>query len=258
MSIQNRIVQYWEKANVRYDEIIQKELKGVKKEVWLDLLEANSPSGDRMKVLDIGTGPGFFPLLMSEMGHQVTAIDCTESMLETARQNAEAAGFDVNFHLMDAHHLDFEDHTFDMIITRNVTWLLREPAAAYQEWHRVLKPGGHLLIFDGNYYLWLNDSEWEKELKKDRAEAAESGHKGVDQATREECQKIAKELFFSKIRRPQWDIPVLMNLGFGKIFVDTDVSEKICDEGSKISSRTMPLFMIRVQKTSENYLYGLK
>lgn len=41
-------------------------------------------------------------------------------------------------------------------------------------------------------------------------------------------------MFFSKIRRPQWDIPVLLNLGFGKIYVEGDLSEVISDEISKV------------------------
>lgn len=257
MSIKEQITDYWQKANNRYDDIIQTELHSVKKDAWVELIKENIPQGRSLHVLDIGTGPGFFPLLLSEMGHKVTAIDCTENMLDTARQNTEAAGFDVSFHLMDAHKLDFDDNTFDVIINRNVTWLLTEPAAAYEEWHRVLKPQGRLLIFDGNHFLWLHDDEWKEKREQDRKDATEAGYKGANKETRNECHRIAKDLFFSKVRRPQWDIPVLMNMGFGKIFVDTDVTERIGDESSKINNRTTPLFLIRVQKTNENYLYGI-
>lgn len=33
-----------------------------------------------MKILDVGTGPGFFAIIMSLAGHEVTAIDCTQAM----------------------------------------------------------------------------------------------------------------------------------------------------------------------------------
>lgn len=252
MNIQKQIVNYWEKANHRYDDLVQRELESEMKKTWRELLEENCPPGETLKILDIGTGPGFFSLLLSEMGHKVTAIDCTQSMLDTARKNAEMAGFDVEFHLMDAHELDFEDHSFDMIINRNVTWLLNEPEDAYQEWHRVLKPGGRLLIFDGNHYLWMFDDDWKRDVEEVRQKSKRGGYK-IDQATREECDRIAKELFFSKIRRPQWDVPVLLNLGFGEIFVDADVSGKINEEKS---SKTNPLFLIRAQKMTGDYLYG--
>jgi ubiquinone/menaquinone biosynthesis C-methylase UbiE len=257
MDIQKRIENYWQTANERYNETIQKELNGVKKEVWVQLLEENRPPGEKLEVLDIGTGPGFFPLLLSELGHHVTAIDCTESMLETARENVKAAGFEVSFYLMDAHKLAFQDNSFDLILTRNVTWLMYNPSLAYQEWHRVLKPGGRLLIFDGNYYLWLQDSKWREDFERDNEEAVKAGFKKFEHATQEEGNRIAQDLFFSKIRRPQWDIPVLLNIGFGKIHIDADVSDKISSEVSKVRYRTIPPFMIRAEKTDTRYLYGL-
>ena len=40
-----------------------------------------------MKILDIGTGPGFFPMILSEAGYTVAAVDYTEEMLEKAKEN---------------------------------------------------------------------------------------------------------------------------------------------------------------------------
>lgn len=257
MHIQKRIENYWQSADRRYNEVIQKELNGVQKEVWVQLIEENRPPGEKLEVLDIGTGPGFFPLLLSELGHHVTAIDCTESMLNTARENVRMAGFDVSFHLMDAHTLSFEDGSFDFILCRNVTWLIHDPVTAYREWHRVLKPGGRLLIFDGNWYLCLYDEQWREVFERDQEEAIKAGFKNFDPATREEGDRIARELFFSNIRRPQWDIPALLNTGFGRIHVDADVSEKVYNEISKIRYRTINPFMIQAEKTNDRYLYGL-
>ena len=48
--------------------------------------------------------------------------------------------------------LRFADNTFDMIVSRNVTWNLEHPDRAYYEWMRVLKPGGVLLNFDASWY----------------------------------------------------------------------------------------------------------
>lgn len=257
ISIQKRIENYWQTAHERYDETIQKELKGVQKEAWIQLLEEHRPPGEKLEVLDIGTGPGFFPLLLSGMGHRVTALDCTESMLVTARENVKKAGFQVAFHLMDAHKLTFADDSFDLILTRNVTWLMYDPPAAYREWHRVLKPGSRLLIFDANYYLWQQDSRWQEEFERDTEEAVKLGFQRFDSRSTAESDGIGRDLFFSKIRRPQWDIPVLLDLGFGRIYVDGDLSEVISDEISKVRYRTIPPFMIRAEKTGSKYLYGL-
>ena len=43
---------------------------------------------EETKVLDIGTGPGFFAIILAEAGYQVTAVDYTEEMLKEAKKNA--------------------------------------------------------------------------------------------------------------------------------------------------------------------------
>lgn len=47
---------------------------------------------------------------------------------------------------------NIQDGSFDVIVTRNLTWNLEEPQKAYQEWCRVLKKGGILLNFDAGWY----------------------------------------------------------------------------------------------------------
>lgn len=53
----------------------------------------NVISGNRTnetyKILDIGTGPGFFSIILAEAGYQVTAVDYTEAMLEEAKKMQE-------------------------------------------------------------------------------------------------------------------------------------------------------------------------
>jgi SAM-dependent methyltransferase len=45
----------------------------------------------------------------------------------------------------------------DVIVTRHLVWTLVDPAAAFAEWYRVLKPGGSLLLVDGDFVSrgWL-------------------------------------------------------------------------------------------------------
>lgn len=63
---------------------------------------------------------------------------------------------------MDAQHLQFADESFDAIVSRNVLWNLEDPAMAYREMYRVLRPGGTILVEDGNMYLYLYDEAYEK------------------------------------------------------------------------------------------------
>ena len=42
----------------------------------------------RLEILDVGTGPGQLALMFAEMGHHLTAVDLSASMLEKAGKNA--------------------------------------------------------------------------------------------------------------------------------------------------------------------------
>lgn len=92
-------------------------------------------------LLDVGTGPGFFAIILAEAGIQVTAVDYTEEMLKEAKANAGELSEKIHFQQMVAQNLEFPDGIFDVVITRNVTWNLEHPVRAYQEWYRVLKKG---------------------------------------------------------------------------------------------------------------------
>ena len=74
---------------------------------------------------------------------------------------------------MDAQNLDFKPESFDIIVSRNLTWNLEKPQQAYSEWLKVLKPNGTLLIFDANWYAFLQNESLEKEFEKKRQKAVE-------------------------------------------------------------------------------------
>ena len=83
-------------------------------------------------------------------GHEITGVDYSEAMIECARENVENHSPEASayFSQMDAQNLTFEDDTFDVVLSRNLTWNLEHPDRAYAEWLRVLRPGGVLLNFD--------------------------------------------------------------------------------------------------------------
>ena len=60
-----KIEKYWSTRTEGYSEVNHKELEGMQKEAWLDVLEAEFPKmpKEEIKILDIGTGPGFFPMI---------------------------------------------------------------------------------------------------------------------------------------------------------------------------------------------------
>ena len=106
------------------------------------------PEKKNLRILDVGCGTGFFTILLAKEGHQVTGIDLTPDMITHAKELAEEEKADCRFMVMDAEAPDFPDEEFDVIVSRNLTWTLPDAEHAYQEWFRVLKPGGHLVILE--------------------------------------------------------------------------------------------------------------
>ncbi|AFQ42581.1 class I SAM-dependent methyltransferase [Desulfosporosinus meridiei] len=248
MEMYTRIKNYWEGEASRYSEGIWKEMNSFKKQAWAELIEHYRPRGNPLKVLDIGTGPGFFAMLAAEMGHIVTATDCTQNMLLEAQNNIRQIGLQAEFLLMDSHELSFADNSFDLILCRNLTWTLYNPLAAYKEWQRVLKRRGRLLIFDANWNLRLNDPERQAQYLADMAEAERRGIHRRGHVDPEEGDRIAKDLFLSTRLRPHWDAGALIDLGFKEVFINTDITNRTWDEEDKILYKSTPMFLVGGEK----------
>jgi len=138
----------WDLSSTTYDTLPGHRIGSQEKEAWKQELGRNLPPTPQ-RVLDIGCGTGAMGLLFAEMGHRVTGIDLSEEMMAKARRKAEAGNLSLELRTGDAEHLPFDDRSFDVIVTRHLLWTLPHPEIALNDWHRVLIPGGRLLIIDG-------------------------------------------------------------------------------------------------------------
>ena len=247
----DEIESYWSTRTEGYSEVNHKELAGTQKNAWLKVLTSQFPDKpkEEIRILDIGTGPGFFPVILAEAGYHVDAVDYTEGMLEKAKENAGDLCRNIRFWRMDAQNLDFEDNTFDVVISRNLTWNLEHPDVAYREWVRVLKVGGRLLNFDANWYHHLFDAEKRAEYEKDREMVTESGLEDHYTCTDiDTMEEIARQVPLSRIGRPQWDQNVLEKLGAEHITVDAEVWKQVWSEVEKVNYHSTPMFGIEAVK----------
>ena len=249
---------YWTQRAPGYSAVNQEELRTRQREAWRSALCEKihryfpdcAPS--HLRVLEVGTGPGFFAIILAEAGYDVTAVDLTPNMLREAKKNAGRLADRIRFMEMNAEALDFEDACYDVVVSRNLTWNLPHPETAYWEWARVLKPGGVLLNFDANWYGYLFDAQAQAAFDADRQNTADRGF--ADQNVGENfdvMEDIARRVPLSSILRPAWDIKVLSALGL-TVSADPEIWQQVWSEQEKLNFASTPLFLVEAGKPLSN------
>ena len=103
-------------------------------------------------VLDLGSGAGvdaFVARSITGPSGSVTGVDFTPEMVKLAQANAQKLSFEnVSFVLGDIEHLPFSESSFDRVISNCVLNLVPNKDGAFQEMHRVLRPGGQFTVSD--------------------------------------------------------------------------------------------------------------
>ena len=226
--IRAKVTDYWTERADSFFEQKQRELKSIKAERWMgeikqQMSKVSSSLDGTMKILDVGCGSAFFTVLLGHEGFDVTGIDLTEEMIVKANKMIELNGpykSSVKAMVMDAERLDFSDESFDVVISRNLTWTLPHPIDAYAQWHRVLKKGGLLLNFDAEYARGAHKLYEDDNL----------AHKDISIEMKDKCHAIYHMLTISNLNRPAWDKEILKKIGFSEIFIDEDFCERIYSE----------------------------
>ena len=95
-----------------------------------------------VRALDVGCGEGRFCRVMQAMGMTTVGVDPTVALIETAR----GLDPDGDYRVGRAEALEFEDGSFDLVVSYLTLIDIPDLAAAVAEMTRVLKPGGRLLI----------------------------------------------------------------------------------------------------------------
>jgi ubiquinone/menaquinone biosynthesis C-methylase UbiE len=100
------------------------------------------------RALEIGAGTGYFTLNLLRAGvvEEAVATDISEGMLDALRGSAARLGLDVSTVRCDAGELPFEDDSFDLVFGHAVLHHLPDLQAAFDEFRRVLRPGGTVMF----------------------------------------------------------------------------------------------------------------
>lgn len=144
MSIQ--VVTHWNEYSSEYDSLMEKDAAYVKQ---LENIVAHINS-EPVKILDLGCGTGALTkrVLMKYPNISVICLDPAVEMLDIVKK--KFMHYDVEAIEGSAHDMQFQDNTFDFIMTN---WALhhlthKDKALCSKELYRILKPQGQLILGD--------------------------------------------------------------------------------------------------------------
>jgi SAM-dependent methyltransferase len=98
--------------------------------------------------LEIGAGTGYFSLNLMQAGvvREATCTDISPGMVHTLATNAARLGLEVRAARADAEALPFADASFDLVLGHAVLHHLPDLDRAFDEFARVLRPGGRIVF----------------------------------------------------------------------------------------------------------------
>jgi SAM-dependent methyltransferase len=113
------------------------------------LLDLTGPLPSSPRALDVGCGPGRASLVLAAAGARVTAVDLHEPFLHRTRDAARGAGLTARVAVERASMtaLPHPDGAFDLLWCEGAAYLMSVDRAL-QEWRRLLRPGGSLVLTD--------------------------------------------------------------------------------------------------------------
>jgi ubiquinone/menaquinone biosynthesis C-methylase UbiE len=251
-TLRDQIREYWSMRAAAFDEQPGHGIRdGAEKQAWMNLLRREIGDPKHRKTLDLASGTGEISHLLHDYGLQVTGLDWSDAMLEIARQKAKDRGSDIKFLTGDAENTREPEGSYDLIVNRHLVWTLVDPAAAFKHWYGLLKPGGILLIIDGDFN---NKNLLQRGLKwlSTKFSKAQNPHGSPEMSALH--QSIQDQLYFRKGARRGAIDDLLKETGFSEINVSTDLRQiKIAQAGHMdffkgLERRASDRYVIRAAK----------
>jgi SAM-dependent methyltransferase len=106
-------------------------------------------------VLDVGCGPGVEVVRFARAGARVTGVDAAPNAIALAAANAAQQGVHPTLDVADGEALPYADRSFDFVYAHGVVQYAADDRKVIAECHRVLRPGGLLLVQVYNRRSWL-------------------------------------------------------------------------------------------------------
>jgi ubiquinone/menaquinone biosynthesis C-methylase UbiE len=150
-AVKQQVAAHWNRRAPGFDEDFGHSIRTpAERAAWDRIFALVLADRRALDALDVGCGTGFLTFELASRGHRVTGIDFAVAMIAEARRKAAERSATVRFEEGDAEQLPFAPGSFDLVMTRHVLWTLPHPEAAIDEWIRVLRVGGRLVVVDSH------------------------------------------------------------------------------------------------------------
>lgn len=226
-SLREEIKAYWSARAATFDEQPGHEIFSEEERLaWRRLFTRHLGAGEGRKALDLASGTGVVSHILDGIGFDVTGMDWAEPMLALARAKAKRNARPIRFVMGDAENTMEPDASYDVITNRHLVWTLVDPKAAFVEWHRVLKPGGKVLVVDGDFVQLGFVAQWTRRLTglATRLGIARDAHHGASTSDMAAThQSILSRVYFSQGARAEAVAELLKEAGFEAVQIDTDM-----------------------------------
>ena len=114
------------------------------------------PLTDAQRILALGCGTGIEVRALKRLTGPTTAIigiDHSAALIDTARRLTADEGLadNVTYDVGDAHHTSYDDDEFDIVTLHTIISHVDDPLQVLHEARRIVRPGGTVAVFDGDY-----------------------------------------------------------------------------------------------------------
>jgi cyclopropane fatty-acyl-phospholipid synthase-like methyltransferase len=177
----------------------------------LRLLRQYLPLNQDTRILEIGTGTGWFPVMAQMDGLSVKGLEISPQLVENAKTWGRSLGIEPNVELGNAEETDIGDSRYDAVIANSVFEHIEKWELALSRVYKALKPGGVFWFASSNrwcpysheyptlFYSYLPDQmRYQYRIKKAGPEIMKLGI-DFNQFTYPQLRKAFKEVGFREV-----------------------------------------------------------
>jgi len=230
-----QIIDFWDRYSNQFSIYTRDALQNNE---WMGKkLKGLFPDMNNLRIADLGTGAGFVAISFAQLGHEVVATDISEKMLEEAEKNAREYDVKIDFRLDDIEHTKLEKGYFDLVVLRDVIYNIKDIRRVSSEVVELIRPGGYLVVIDGNYFLHFHDEDYlhrhDYYYIRDRMGEYQK-MTDMSDVQYQELEDLVKTFEVNRVCRPYGDLYLLTRLGLKNITIvcnDVDDYKKLTEDG---------------------------